>query len=60
MIAEYTGTIPKRGDRVSTAEQKGVFEVCGYQLAHADGKPQIHGRTMAHHPECALDGVEVS
>jgi hypothetical protein len=27
MIAEYTGTIPKRGDRVSTAEQEGVFEV---------------------------------
>jgi hypothetical protein len=27
MIAEYTGTIPKRGDRVSTAEREGMFEV---------------------------------
>src|SRR6267142_316004 len=27
MIAEYTGTIPKRGDRVGTAHQEGVFEV---------------------------------
>jgi len=27
MIAEYTGTIPKRGDRVGTAQQEGVFEV---------------------------------
>ena len=27
MIAEYKGTIPKRGDRVSVAQQVGVFEV---------------------------------
>ena len=27
MIAEYSGTIPKRGDRVSVAQQEGVFEV---------------------------------
>jgi hypothetical protein len=27
MIAEYKGTIPKRGDRVGNAEQEGVFEV---------------------------------
>jgi hypothetical protein len=27
MIAEYKGTIPKRGDHVSVAEQEGVFEV---------------------------------
>ena len=27
MIAEYTGTIPKRGDRVGMAQQEGVFEV---------------------------------
>jgi hypothetical protein len=27
MIAEYTGIIPKRGDRVGTAQQEGVFEV---------------------------------
>ena len=27
MIAEHIGTIPKRGDRVSVAQQEGVFEV---------------------------------
>ena len=27
MIAEYTGTIPKRGDRVGMDQQEGVFEV---------------------------------
>ena len=27
MIAEYTGTVPKRGDRVSIAEKEDVFEV---------------------------------
>ena len=27
MIAEYSGTIPKRGNRVGIAEQEGVFEV---------------------------------
>jgi hypothetical protein len=27
MIAEYSGTIPKRGDRVGIAPQEGVFEV---------------------------------
>jgi hypothetical protein len=27
MIAEYSGTIPKRGDRVSRTDQEGVFEV---------------------------------
>ena len=27
MIAEQSGTIPKRGDRVSVADQEGVFEV---------------------------------
>jgi len=27
MITEYTGTIPKRGDRVGMAQQEGVFEV---------------------------------
>jgi hypothetical protein len=27
MIAEYTGTIPKRSDRVGMAGQEGVFEV---------------------------------
>ena len=27
MIAEYSGTIPKRGDRVGIAQQAGVFEV---------------------------------
>jgi hypothetical protein len=27
MIAEYTGTIPKRGDRVGMSGQEGVFEV---------------------------------
>jgi hypothetical protein len=27
MIAEQSGTIPKRGDHVSTAQQEGVFEV---------------------------------
>ncbi len=27
MIAEYRGTIPKRGDRVGIAQQEGVFEV---------------------------------
>ena len=27
MIAEYTGTIPKRSDLVGMAEQEGVFEV---------------------------------
>jgi hypothetical protein len=27
MAAEYTGNIPKRGDRVATAQQEGVFEV---------------------------------
>ena len=27
MSVGYTGTIPKRGDRVSIAEQEGVFEV---------------------------------
>jgi len=27
MIAEYTGTIPKRGDRVRIAEKEDVFEV---------------------------------
>ncbi len=27
MITEYTGTIPKRGDRVGTTQQEGVFEV---------------------------------
>ena len=27
MIAEYTGTIPKKGDRVGVAQQEGVFEV---------------------------------
>jgi hypothetical protein len=27
MIAESSGTIPKRGDRVSVAQQVGVFEV---------------------------------
>jgi len=27
MIAEYKGTIPKRGDRLGIAEQEGVFEV---------------------------------
>jgi hypothetical protein len=27
MIAEYRGTVPKRGDRVSVEQQEGVFEV---------------------------------
>jgi hypothetical protein len=27
MIAEYKGTIPKKGDRVSVDQQDGVFEV---------------------------------
>ena len=27
MIAEYSGTIPKRGDGVGIAQQEGVFEV---------------------------------
>ena len=27
MIAEYKGTIPKRGDHVNVDEQEGVFEV---------------------------------
>jgi hypothetical protein len=27
MSAEYTGTVPKRGDRVGMAEQAGQFEV---------------------------------
>ena len=27
MIAEYSGTIPKRGDRVSVTQQEGMFEV---------------------------------
>jgi hypothetical protein len=27
MIAEYSGTVPKRGDRVGIAQQEGVFEV---------------------------------
>jgi hypothetical protein len=27
MIAEYSGTTPKRGDRVGIAQQEGVFEV---------------------------------
>ena len=27
MIAEYSGTIPKRGDRVGIAQQEAVFEV---------------------------------
>ncbi len=27
MIAEYRGTIPRRGDRVGIAQQEGVFEV---------------------------------
>jgi hypothetical protein len=27
MIAEQNGTIPKRGDHVSMAQQEGVFEV---------------------------------
>ncbi len=27
MIAEYSGTIPKRGDRVGIAQREGVFEV---------------------------------
>ena len=27
MIAEYSVTIPKRGDRVGIAQQEGVFEV---------------------------------
>jgi hypothetical protein len=27
MAAEYSGTIPKRGDRVGIAQQEGVFEV---------------------------------
>lgn len=47
MIAEYTGTIPKRGDRVST-EQEGVFEVAGINslmqtanLKSTDGQGRI-------------------
>lgn len=27
MIAEYTGTIPKRGDSIRMAERPGLFEV---------------------------------
>ena len=27
MAGEYTGNIPKRGDRVASAQQEGVFEV---------------------------------
>jgi hypothetical protein len=27
MAAEYSGNIPKRGDRVATTQQEGVFEV---------------------------------
>ena len=27
MIAEYSGTIPKRGDRVGITQQEAVFEV---------------------------------
>lgn len=27
MIAEYSGTIPKRGNRVGIAQQEGIFEV---------------------------------
>ena len=27
MTVEYSGTIPKRGDRVGIAQQEGVFEV---------------------------------
>jgi hypothetical protein len=32
MIAEYSGTIPKRGDRVGIALQEGVFEVVDINL----------------------------
>jgi hypothetical protein len=27
MSGEYTGTLPKRGDRVSTTQQEGTYEV---------------------------------
>jgi hypothetical protein len=27
MIAEYKGTVPKKGDRVGTDQKEGVFEV---------------------------------
>jgi hypothetical protein len=27
MTAQYAGTVPKRGDRVGTEKQEGVFEV---------------------------------
>jgi hypothetical protein len=27
MAGEYTGTVPKKGDRVGVAQQEGVFEV---------------------------------
>jgi hypothetical protein len=27
MVGEYTGTVPKKGDRVGVAQQEGVFEV---------------------------------
>jgi hypothetical protein len=57
MIAEYTGTIPKRGDRVSTAEQEGVFEVADINslmqtanLKSTDGQ----GRTTRNVPWTAL------
>jgi hypothetical protein len=32
MIAAYTGTVPKRGDRVGMAEQAGVFEVADVNM----------------------------
>jgi len=32
MIAEYSGTIPKRGIRVGIAQQEGVFEVVDINL----------------------------
>ncbi len=47
MIAEYTGTIPKRGDRVGTAHQEGVFEVVDInslmQTAHRVGTAHQEG-----------------
>ena len=48
MNTEYTGTIPKRGDRVSIAQKEGVFEVADInslmQTAHlksTDGQGRI-------------------
>ena len=57
MIAEYTGTIPKRGDRVGTAHQEGVFEVVDInslmQTAHLKSTDGL-GHIMRNIPWTAL------